>query len=346
MDDFPGGGPLSGINNLDNVDYDERWIGAHGIGRFAQELNKRIQFGGYLNLPGSPTSPFDVVLLTLKMVLSRRIVFSPGYNAPFFGLRRYVLTVHDLNHIEFQGSGCLKKLYYKIVLKRACRQSAKVLTVSEYSRRRIIEWAGLNEEQVVTVGNGVGEDFVPTGTVYKPGFHYFLMVSNRKPHKNEERILIAFAKASLPNSMKVLITGKANKVILDLLSKYNLEGRVNFVGSCSDEELASMYRGAIGLVFASLYEGFGLPAIEAMACGTPVITSNVCALPEVAGNSALMVDPTDTDDIRAAMELLVSGGEQLRQSLAARGLRQANRYSWNTVSERVETVLRSLSLPV
>lgn len=327
-----------------DVDFDNRWVGPHGIGRFARELSNRITFGGYVALPGLPTSPFGVIWLTARHIFySKRFVFSPGYNAPLLGLKRYILTVHDLNHIDFRGAGALKKLYYEIVLKRACRRAAKVLTVSEYSRRQIIRWACVEDDQVVNVGNGVGEMFSLDGPLFDSATEYLLMVSNRKPHKNEERVLRAFAQAEFPCDIRLLITGRPDKAVLNILSECKLEDRVEFIGSPSDRELASIYRRARGLVFASLYEGFGLPVIEAMACGTPVIASNICSLPEVAGDAALFVDPNDINDIRATMEYLVSGGDSLRGLLASRGLVQASQYSWDAVSGRVVKVLTALS---
>lgn len=341
---FQGGILLSSKAAFPNVDFDNRWIGSHGIGRFARELNNRIKFGNNVSIPGLPTSPLGVIWLTFRHIFySRRFIFSPGYNAPLFGLKRYILAVHDLNHIEFRGAGSLKKLYYEVVLKRACRRAAKVLTVSEYSRRQIIRWARVDGDQVVNVGNGVGDAFSQRGPIYQSATEYFLMVSNRKPHKNEERVLRAFAQANFPSDMRLLITGRPDRAVLNILSECNLEGCVEFIGSPSDRELASIYRGARGLVFASLYEGFGLPVIEAMACGTPVIASNICSLPEVAGDAALFVDPNDIADIRSTMEYLISGGDSLRKALASRGLVQVSQYTWDAVSDRVVTVLAAVT---
>lgn len=330
---------------MSSVDFDDRWVGPHGIGRFAKEIEQRLQFGGRVKLPLSPTNPFDVVLLTVRHLMCRkRIVFSPGYNAPLFGLKRYVLTVHDLNHIDFPGTGWLKKQYYNLVLKRACRNAAKVLTVSDYSKRRIVEWSGVDADQVVNVGNGVGQQFTVNGDRYDGGAKYVLMVSNRKPHKNETRMLEAFAAADIPIDVRLLITGEPTLQLLRLIDQLQVGRRAEFIGQCSDEKLASLYRGAEGLLFVSLYEGFGLPVIEAMACGAPVITSNVCSLPEVAGDGALIVAPEDVGQIRAALEKLLSGGVEFRESLSSRGQKRAREFSWDTVSGRIESVLRSLSV--
>jgi glycosyltransferase involved in cell wall biosynthesis len=113
---------------------------------------------------------------------------------------------------------------------------------------------------------------------------------------------------------------------------------VHFVGLVPDAELPSLYRGAEALVFASLYEGFGLPVLEAMACGTPVITANTSALPEVAGNASLLVDPTSVEDISAAMQQIIEN-EPLSQQLRQRGLVQAARFSWAATTSRVRELL-------
>lgn len=339
----------SAMSNCDfpDIDFDSRWIGTHGIGRFARELFCRLKFGGEIKSAMSPASPMDCIFITLRHLLRRRrIVFSPGYNAPIFGLDRYVLTVHDLNHIDNQEHGCLKKLYYELILKRACRKALKVLTVSEFSRRRIISWAEIEESRVVNVGNGVGEVFVPNGHIFTAGSPYFLMVSNRKPHKNEKRAIEAFASENIPPHFLLLITGVVTAELSVLIRKLGLTKRVRFVGSCTDIELAALYRGATGLLFVSLYEGFGLPIVEAMSCGTPVITSNVCSMPEVAGDAALIVDPYCLDEISNAIGRLCAASETLLQYYREKGIFLAAQYNWANVSMRVARELCEVQVSV
>lgn len=323
--------------------FDSRWVGEHGIGRFAAEMRKRIGFAGEIQFPIPPSHPLDVLIMTWHMGRRRHsLVYSPGYNAPILGLGRYVLTVHDLNHVDIPGHHPLKRLYYHMVLKRACRRAARVLTVSEFSRRRIVEWAGIPSEQVVNVGNGVGSAFRADGSLYNPGFPYFLLVSNRKRHKNEERMLRAFAQASIDPSIKMLVTGESTRTLDNLIADLVLADRVVFVGRLSDAELAECYRGAVGLLFVSLYEGFGLPIVEAMSCGCPVITSNVTAMPEVAGNAALLVDPLAADDIAEAIARVAENRGGTAVKLRRHGLKRAKAFGWGRVSGRVFEQLAEL----
>lgn len=322
---------------LEAVHFDSRWVGEHGIGRFAAEMRQRIGFAGEIRSTIIPPShPLDALFMSWRMGCHRRSrIYSPGFNAPIVGLARYVLTVHDLNHIDIPGHHPLKRLYYHVILKRACRQAAKVLTVSEFSRQRIVEWAGVPAAQVVNVGNGVGSAFCPDGESFAPGYAYFLCVSNRKSHKNEGRILQAFAEAPIDPSIKLLVTGESTPSLQILIARIGLVDRVMFTGRLSDDELAARYRGAVGLLFASLYEGFGLPIVEAMSCGCPIITSNVTAMPEVAGDAALLVDPLAVDDIAAAITRIVDDQGGIASKLRQRGLARATAFDWNQVAGRV-----------
>jgi glycosyltransferase involved in cell wall biosynthesis len=291
-----------------------------------------------------PASPFDVFYLTTKILTSDFSVwYSPGFNAPLFGLDRYVFTIHDLNHIDLSAnSSLLKRLYYRFVLKSACRKAARVLTVSEFSRQRIIEWAGVEPYHVVNVGNGVSPEFTPDNKPYQPGFPYLLCIGNRKRHKNEHRVLQAFAEAGLAKNINLLYSGVPSASLLALAARLGVSDRVVFLGCINADMLPSIYRGAIALVFPSLYEGFGLPVIEAMACGTPVITSNSTALLEVAGNAAILVNPLDTKSIADAIMRIV-GNESLRYELIAKGLKRSKTFTWDSVAEKVQSVLTEVA---
>ena len=320
---------------LGNVFFDSRWVGQHGIGRFAAEVQRRIEFAGEIQAGCLPSHPLDTFVMSCQLRRYRdSIVYSPGFNAPLTGLDRYVMTVHDLNHIDIPGHHLLKRLYYRVILKRACQKAAKVFTVSEFSRRRIIEWAQVRDTQVVNVGNGVGAAFTSEGASYSPGYRYLLCVSNRRSHKNEERMLLAFASANV-ESLKLLVTGEPTEKLSHLIKCAGLDRRVVFTGRLSDGELAARYRGATALLFASLYEGFGLPIIEAMSCGCPVVTSSVTAMPEVAGAAALLVDPLSVENIAGAISDIACDRAGIASVLRQRGLERAKAFDWGQVAQRV-----------
>jgi glycosyltransferase involved in cell wall biosynthesis len=152
-------------------------------------------------------------------------------------------------------------------------------------------------------------------------------------------MLRAFHDLDYPE-LRLLLTGNSTPPIMGQLHQLGLQSRIGFLGTPSDEELSAIYRGAQFLVLPSLIEGFGLPALEAMACGTPVIVSDRTALPEVVGGAGLLVDPLDVGDIKRAMESMLSDLE-LRTTKRKAGLRRAGQYSWDQVAARVHRVLEA-----
>ncbi|MBB5608603.1 MULTISPECIES: glycosyltransferase family 1 protein [unclassified Janthinobacterium] len=319
---------------------DERWIGEHGIGRFANVLASKINFTA-MNMVGSPSSPLDALRFFFRTLgfSKKDLVFSPGYNAPVFIRCPFVFTIHDLNHIDRnENSSFLKRLYYKWIMRRACRHAQAVLTVSEFSKRRIVDWSGIPAERVINVGNGVGEEYAPSASAYKPGYPYVLSVSNRKAHKNEPRLIEAFSQANISDDVRLLFTGEPTPAVLETIQQYKLQGRVTFVGRVAEADLPGLYRGALALAFPSLYEGFGLPVIEAMACGCPVLTSSTTSLPEVAGDAAVLVDPTSVKAIAEGISS-ICGDELLRVEMIRKGYLQAARFSWDEVVRKADIAL-------
>lgn len=163
---------------------------------------------------------------------------------------------------------------------------------------------------------------------------YVICVSNRKGHKNESRLLDAFALAKLPADVKLVLTGTPDSALLARALSLNIGSRLVFSGNLDEERLADLYRGALFLIFPSLYEGFGLPIIEAFSCGTPVITSNVTAMPEIAGEAACLVDPNNVEDIANSIDDLYQS-QDLRAALRKKGLIRARSFNWQAVVDRI-----------
>lgn len=326
-----------------HIAFDSRWIGQHGIGRFATELQDRLNFTCLFTDPAHPSSFASSIRLGRWLASSgAKALYSPGYIPPSASRLPFVFTIHDLNHLDVEhNSSVLKKLYYQLIIRPAVHRAAQVLTVSEFSRQRIIDWADCRPEQVSVVGNGVSDAFHTGVLPRQPGFAYFFCCSNRKGHKNEPRLIRAFRHSGLYRDSKLVFTGSATMELQRLIHREGLERRVLFTGQLSENELASWYRGAIATVFPSLYEGFGLPVAESMACGTPVITSRTSSMPEVGAGAALYVDPTDTENIATAM-LAVAGSEELSRTLSAKGLIQARNYTWDRTADLVSQALERL----
>jgi glycosyltransferase involved in cell wall biosynthesis len=320
--------------------YDARWIGNHGIGRFAAELQKLIPGFVRFQARRPPWHALDPILLGAALWRAKpRLFFSPGYNSPLAWPGPFVFTLHDLNHLRIaDNSNPAKRAYYRYLIKPACHRAECVLTVSEYSRNEIAQWAAVREDKIVNVGNGVGEPFSPAGEKYDPGYPYLLYVGSRKPHKNLSRLLQAYSIAGVHKEVLLLISGEADPQMATEVNRLGLDRRVVFRDLSADQQLAAAYRGAVAFLFPSLYEGFGLPPLEAMACGTPVLTSNVCSLPEVVGDAALLVDPKEVGDIAHGMNRLVEDRE-VRGDLSARGLLRAKKFTWAETARKTQQAL-------
>jgi glycosyltransferase involved in cell wall biosynthesis len=324
---------------------DHRRIGDHGIGRFAREVLAGLDYRP-VPLKTDPDSPLDPLRLAqfLRPLKAGDIFFSPGYNPPLHCPVPFLFTLHDLNHLDrVENSSPLKRLYYSAIVKPACYKADFVVTVSEFSRGRIIEWSGISPDKVRNVGNGVSPQFTADGPGYQMPFPYILCVSSTgKKHKNGVGQVEAFAKSGLASEIHMVFTGAPSIDIEDSLQRNRLTGSVHFLGSVPDEQLPSLYRGAQALSFTSLYEGFGLPVVEAMACGTPVVTSNTTSLPEVVGDAALLVDPTSVEETAAALQRVIHDST-LREQLRARGLIQARKHSWVNTAAQVRDLVDSVA---
>jgi len=324
--------------------YDARWIGDHGIGRFAGELSKILPGLTPFQARRRPSHPLDAVLLGAALWRRKpKLFFSPGYNSPLGWPGAFVFTLHDLHHLHVP-SNALKRAYYRYFIKPACHRAAFVLTVSEYSKHEIAAWANLEEKRIVNVGNGVGLPFTPVGNRYDPGYPYLLYVGNRRPNKNLPRLLNAYCASGLRHQVRLILTGHPDERLSGFIRSLGLNGEIVFAGSCADAELSALYRGALALMYPSLYEGFGLPPLEAMACGTPVLTSNVCSIPEVVGDAAVMVNPLDVEEIANGIKRLVEDSD-LRSQLQEKGLCRAKNFDWGDTARRTSEVLKIAAGP-
>ena len=323
---------------------DVRWCGEHGIGRFSREIADRLSAQNYQG-DGLPMSPLDPIRLarTLRVSsVSNDWFLSPGYNAPLWGDVPYVMTIHDLNHIDRQDNSSLaKRIYYGLVLRRLCHRARAVLTVSEFSRDRISSWMQIDPCRIFNVGNGVSCIFSADGERWAHARDYVLCVSNRRGHKNESAVVAAFSAAALPASVQLVFTGEETEILRQQARSLGVGDRIVFTGRVSEETLAKIYRGASCLCFVSLYEGFGLPIVEAFASGIPVITSNVTSMPEIAGDAALLVDPTDIGEIAGALRR-IQGDSGLRAELVARGMARVGNFTWDAVVDRVKAAIAAV----
>lgn len=329
------------------IHFDTRWSGAHGIGRFASELAARLPGVVPLRIIGPKLSVLDPIASSVAAARLREgCYFSPGFNPPLRSPIPVAFTIHDLIHLQVpEESSAVRRLYYSSVVLPAARRAWRILTVSEHSRRQILEWAGVPPERVHVVGNGVSAHFQPPAersrSARKP---FFLHVGRRAGHKNIPRLLQAFALARLDPVHRLVFTGVPDAATVVAARHAGIEGLVAFAGMVDDQALAHLYATTTGLVFPSLSEGFGLPIVEAMASGTPVITSSTSSMPEVAGpDNALLIDPTDVAEMARALESVASD-ELLWDRLSARGVARAASFSWAAVAERVQSSIGGFTI--
>jgi glycosyltransferase involved in cell wall biosynthesis len=323
---------------------DQRWIGDHGIGRFARHVLAELEYCP-VPLTSHPAAALDTWRLARALggLTSNDLFFSPGYNTPLYCASPFVFTICDLSHIYCsENTSPMIRLYYATIAKRAAHRAERVLTISEFTRAQIVEWSGVPPEKIFNVACGVDPAYHPGEDVYGLPFPYLLCVSNRKRHKNEFRLVEAFAKSGMASEIKLVFTGDPTVELADSIARNRATEGVHFTGRVPESRLPSLYRGAEALVFPSLYEGFGLPLLEAMACGTPVVTSNVTALPEVAGDAALLVDPTSIEQIADAIKRIVRD-TTLREQLRKKGLARATQFRWSRTTGMVHELVGAVS---
>lgn len=247
------------------------------------------------------------------------LVHAPHYVTPVTSLP-IVVTIHDLIHLHQPQRNPLARLYAQTMLRRAVRKSARVLTVSDAVAREIANELACPAEKLVVTPNGIDARFHPPADLAGAS-DYFLFVGNDKPHKNLATLVDAFAlvREARPALRLRLVGGS--------FARYAGTTGIDVAGFVADEELPRLYAGAIALVMPSREEGFGLPAAEAMACGTPVVTSDAGALVELTGDAALHVDATNPRAIAEAMFRIVREPE-LRALLSRRGITRASAFTW------------------
>ncbi len=282
------------------------------------------------------------------------IFYSPDFVLPpTLPRTRTLLTVHDLSFLRYPDAfvPALRR-YLERVVPRAIARADRVLADSEATRADIVALLGAPSEKVQVFYSGVHPRFRPQP---EPGeteriraryglgdTPYILSVGTLQPRKNYVRLIRAFTQLTNQPTNQLIIVGGRGWLYEETLTEAEKHpDRVRILGFVDDGDLPALYRNAALFVFPSLYEGFGLPVLEALACGVPVVCSNASSLPEVTGDAALLVDPLDTDGLAAAMARALTDAD-LRREMIARGLTQAAKFTWEQAARQLLAVFEAL----
>jgi len=294
------------------------------------------------------------------------VLFVPAHVLPVFCPVPAIVTVHDLGYIHYpEAHRPFDRWYLNWSTRRHTRVARHIIADSTATKDDLVEIYGADPERITVVYLGRDETLVPitnpkiinqTKSRYQIKDDYLLYLGTLHPRKNLVRLVEAFYKAlqdlsqnqgeqpfAPTTSLKLVIAGQKGWLYDEIFTRVQalgLEEQVIFPGYIAGEDKPALLSGAMAYVFPSLYEGFGLPVLEAMACGTPVLTSNVSSLPEVAGEAALLVDPRQTAEIAKGLTQLISDAS-LRQQLVERGFRQIEHFSWDKAAGQVLEILEN-----
>lgn len=285
------------------------------------------------------------------------LLFSPGNIAPLFPLCPSVVVMHDLIPFEWpENFGKLELQALKVLFATTARRAKKIITVSESSKKQIVKRFNLVRRKVAVVYEACDEIFLSgdfsdqeTGYVKKElgitrGF--ILYTASTRPHKNVDGLLRAFGLLKKKYNIKQLLviagpTGPEHHSLLHTATRLGISNDVIFTGYVPDRILPALYSAASLFVYPSFYEGFGLPILEAMACGIPVVASNTTSLPEVVGNAGVLVNPHNFEEMAGAMYNILSD-DKYSSALVALGKKKAQEFSWEKTAKGVSDVFCEL----
>ncbi len=290
---------------------------------------------------------FELSVPRMLRKLKADLFYSPDGYLSLRSKVPQVVEFHDLNFEHFPGD--MPKIHlwhYKTFFPKFANKARRIVTVSEFSKQDIVDCYGVSADKIDVAYNGVNEVFKPLDiskqhqvrAKYSGGSPYFMFVGSLHPRKNLARLFTAFDqfKKRHASEVKLLIVGEKRwwtEPIQQAYDAMSCKDEVVFTGRLSAEELHQVTASALASVYVSYFEGFGIPILEAFKCDTPVITSNVTSMPEVAGDAALLVDPFNEASIADAMEKVLD--ERVRQELIEKGRARARDFSWDQTAETI-----------
>lgn len=278
------------------------------------------------------------------------IFHSPSFVGSPFIKKKMIMTIHDLNHIRFpQFYTPFHKYYYKFIVKNSAKKSKKILTVSKFAKDELLEWLGCSDEKITVTYNGIDKSFRKEFNnekihevieKYKLPKEFLLYIGNQKPHKNVITLIKALSLIE-DEEIPLVINGKLSDECLKKAQELGVEKRIKSIGFVDDKDLPCIYSLAKIFVFPSLYEGFGLPPLEAMACECPVIVSNAASLPEVVEDGAIRFETLSEKELSKKIDSIINKSIDLN-ILIEKGLEVTRNYKWKECSDKTLEVYRSI----
>ena len=312
-----------------------------------------------VEIPGGPYPLWEQFKLPrIAKLYNCDILHCTSNTAPYSKKIPLITTLHDIIYMEgsvlklllnkasmYQKFG---NLYRRIIVSKVVQNSRRLITVSNFEKENITSFFKLKSKNIQTVHNGVSQKFtnnidadhmVSVKVKYKLPENYLLHIANKDPRKNTKNVLIAFKEylKIANNTQKLLMLGCKKddlKILLKEINAVELYDHIILTGYVSDEDLPIIYQLSELFLFPSLREGFGIPIIEAMACGVPVITSNTSSMPEVAGNAAHLIDPNKPEEICRGM-LKIMFNENYKKELIQKGLERSTAFTWNRMALQI-----------
>jgi glycosyltransferase involved in cell wall biosynthesis len=354
-----------------------------GIGRYIYELTKRIvenhpedEFYFFFDRQYNPEYIFAKNVTPIVIYPSARhailfylwyewcipyylkkynidVFFSPDHFLSLSTNTKQVLTIHDLAFVHLPETiPFSSRKYYQYFMPKYVNKADHIIAVSDHTKNDILKnYTTVSENKISTIYNALPSSFQIKGEakiseILDP---YFVVVGSINPRKNTLRVLQAYVKASAYNDYKIVFIGKfmwdsEDQILNDLWKKLVNENKLIHIQNANDESMINYIRHSKALVYASLYEGFGFPILEGMACEVPVITSYNSSMSEVAGmNNALLVNPLNVEEIAEAMTKIINKNIEI-PSLVANGLKRINDFSWDIAAEKLYTIFKKVHL--
>jgi glycosyltransferase involved in cell wall biosynthesis len=277
----------------------------------------------------------------IYQTLKSQLLFSPIPEAPLYTKCRFIVMSHDMIPLRFPKRFSPLTPYHRYYIPQVLNQAQHIICNSQATAKDMVNFFQIPANKITPIPLAYNRSQFKFFNL--PTRNYFLYIGRQDPYKNLQRLITAFSALPHRNDYELWLAGPYDKRYSPLLEIQTQELGINhlvkFLNYVPYNELPIIINQAIALVFPSLWEGFGLPVLEAMACGTPVITSNISSLPEVAGDAAILINPYNIEEITAAMKIIINDSET-RKQLSEKGLKRANQFTWEKTGLATVEVLK------